>query len=192
MTDQDGNLAATAVMPATVLSDGTIVRGKIAGEYLVTDDCECHILASYKMANRYFDRDGLWDDERCMAAECVRPVKPRVRKMSRMQLMRVFHPEIAATLYRNRLDAAEVKANCDMLAVWRELGGEEPRFQGREKLQVKCLVHDDHNPSAIINVIKKDFHCYSCSAHHDVYSLVMEVLGCGFPEAVKYVNDQTL
>jgi hypothetical protein len=146
----------------------------------------------YRFSRGYYYADGggveLMDDWTVQIyQERERDWRSGRPRPSRRRLLAMFG--LAPPAPAGRLDAAEVKSSCDMQAVWRELGGEEPRRTGREKMQVKCLIHGERNPSAIINVKSKDFHCYSCSAHHDVFGLVMAVLGCPFRESVKFVND---
>lgn len=50
-----------------------------------------------------------------------------------------------------------------------------------------CPFHDDHNPSATVNVLTGGFRCYStaCGVHHDLLGFHQHITGKTFPEAVR-------
>jgi len=87
-------------------------------------------------------------------------------------------------------DAKEVKASCDVVAVYLALGGTPPRFPNRDKVAVRCLLHgEDRRPSATLYRDGAGYHCHNCHFGNDVFDLTQQVLGVSFSEAVKFVSD---
>ena len=56
--------------------------------------------------------------------------------------------------------------------------------KGREHLGL-CPFHSDRKPSLTVSDEKGFYHCFSCQAHGDVFSFVMETEGLSFPEALE-------
>lgn len=65
------------------------------------------------------------------------------------------------------------------------LGKQVPR--GRE-YAVLCPLHDDHDPSLWLNPDEDLWYCFPCGEGGDGIQLVMRVRGCGFMEAVRWIN----
>ena len=56
--------------------------------------------------------------------------------------------------------------------------------------KVRCIFHDDRNPSAQINLDTGHFRCFACSAPSgDSYDIIMEREGIGFNDARKWASD---
>jgi DNA primase len=53
---------------------------------------------------------------------------------------------------------------------------------------VLCPFHDDHDPSLLLNTDEDLWFCFPCGAGGDGIALVMRVRGCGFTEAVAWIN----
>ena len=51
-----------------------------------------------------------------------------------------------------------------------------------------CPLHNERTPSFFIDPKKQRFVCYGCGASGDVISLVQNLDGCGFTEAVKKLS----
>lgn len=52
-----------------------------------------------------------------------------------------------------------------------------------EQQNVLCIFHDEENPSLSINLKRGLYHCHTCGAKGDIYSLVMAQEHCSFTEA---------
>src|SRR5258708_9187351 len=50
-----------------------------------------------------------------------------------------------------------------------------------------CPFHGEKTPSFAVHPVKQIFHCFGCGKGGDVFSFVMEMEKCPFPEAVKVV-----
>ena len=57
--------------------------------------------------------------------------------------------------------------------------------------QCLCPFHDDHHPSMSLNVRRNTFRCFVCDAHGDVIDLTMRLLGMSFPEACRWLADES-
>src|SRR5215472_11764048 len=53
-----------------------------------------------------------------------------------------------------------------------------------------CPFHGEKTPSFAVHPVKQIFHCFGCGKGGDVFSFVMEVEKCPFPEAVKIVAEK--
>jgi len=53
-----------------------------------------------------------------------------------------------------------------------------------------CPFHGEKTPSFAVHPVKQIFHCFGCGKGGDVYSFVMEMEKCDFPEAVKVVAEK--
>lgn len=79
----------------------------------------------------------------------------------------------------------------DIVAVFEYNGGQMPHFIKDDGLKVSCPFHGrDTNPSAIINVNRQYFTCFTCDARGDSWSLIMEHEGLSFPEAMRFAVEQ--
>lgn len=86
------------------------------------------------------------------------------------------------------LDKEGIRDAADIIVVAEELG--IPISYNRRKPMILCPCHDDHNfGSCYIDPKKKTFHCYSCGAKGDVFSLAQHSLNVSFYEAEKFVAE---
>lgn len=86
------------------------------------------------------------------------------------------------------LDKEGIRDAADIIVVAEELG--IPISYNRRKPMILCPCHDDHNfGSCYIDPKKKTFHCYSCGAKGDVFSLAQHALNVSFYEAEKFVAE---
>ncbi len=53
-----------------------------------------------------------------------------------------------------------------------------------------CPFHGEKSPSFAVHPIKQIFHCFGCGKGGDVFSFVMEMEKCQFPEAVRLVAEK--
>src|ERR1700686_3320755 len=53
-----------------------------------------------------------------------------------------------------------------------------------------CPFHGEKTPSFAVHPVKQIFHCFGCGKGGDVFSFVMEMEKCPFPEAVKMVAEK--
>jgi DNA primase len=53
-----------------------------------------------------------------------------------------------------------------------------------------CPFHNEKTPSFYVSPTKHIFKCFGCGKAGDVFTFVMEIEGCPFPEAVKIVADK--
>ncbi len=53
-----------------------------------------------------------------------------------------------------------------------------------------CPFHHEKTPSFSVNPAKQFFKCFGCHKAGDVFTFVMEIEGCPFPEAIKIVADK--
>ena len=54
-----------------------------------------------------------------------------------------------------------------------------------------CPFHHEKTPSFNVNPARQIFKCFGCGKGGDVYTFVMEIEGCAFPEAVKTVAEKS-
>ena len=53
-----------------------------------------------------------------------------------------------------------------------------------------CPFHGEKTPSFAVHPVKQIFHCFGCGKGGDVFSFVMEMEKCQFPEAVRIVAEK--
>jgi DNA primase len=53
-----------------------------------------------------------------------------------------------------------------------------------------CPFHGEKSPSFAVHPVKQIFHCFGCGKGGDVFSFVMEMEKCQFPEAVRLVAEK--
>lgn len=58
---------------------------------------------------------------------------------------------------------------------------------GGNREQYQCPAHPDWNPSGVIYVKERQYHCFQCQAHGDCYDALMAFKGMTFIEAVDAV-----
>jgi len=64
---------------------------------------------------------------------------------------------------------------------------ENPIACGNSRHKVRCLFHDDKNPSMVIYPGDRGAYCFSCSTSSNAIDVVMKILGFGFVDAVRYI-----
>jgi hypothetical protein len=90
------------------------------------------------------------------------------------------------------IDWSEVKNRIDLGLIATALLGPSPGRRGaRGRLWWRCPFHDDKNPSFNVDPRKGTWNCFGCSEHGDAADLVMKRLGVPFPEAVRWLADQS-
>jgi len=55
-------------------------------------------------------------------------------------------------------------------------------------IKVRCVFHDDHNPSLTVNLIHGGYCCFSCGAKGDLLSFHMRRSNLNFVAAVKAIG----
>lgn len=60
---------------------------------------------------------------------------------------------------------------------------------GWSRRKIRCVVHDDRNPSMSVNLEIGKVHCWSCDAQGDGYDIIMKNEGIGFSEAKQWAAD---
>ena len=75
----------------------------------------------------------------------------------------------------------------DLAAVATGFLGPAPGRRGErgQRLWWLCPFHDDKNPSFVVDPVKQRWRCFGCGKDGDAATLVMELEGVPFPEAVK-------
>ena len=83
--------------------------------------------------------------------------------------------------------AEKVKTQADIVRVV----GEYVRLKkSGQNFTGLCPFHGEKTPSFAVHPVKQIFHCFGCGKGGDVFSFVMEVEKCPFPEAVKIVAEK--
>jgi len=54
-----------------------------------------------------------------------------------------------------------------------------------------CPFHGEKTPSFAVHPVKQIFHCFGCGKGGDVFTFVMEMEKCQFPEAVRVVAEKS-
>lgn len=85
-----------------------------------------------------------------------------------------------------RLDAKQVKIDVDPIKVF-EYYLPDMKKSG-SVYKAKCLWHNDSNPSFVVYQ-DGSAHCFVCGAHHDVFSVVMDLEKCDFATSVARVAE---
>jgi DNA primase len=70
----------------------------------------------------------------------------------------------------------------DLVLVLEEYGAQIPNKHGY--ISIRCILHDDTQASATVNVDKQRYHCFVCQFDGDVYAVVQHKEGLGFRDAV--------
>lgn len=87
---------------------------------------------------------------------------------------------------RRGVDKEEAKEHCDVVSLL-DRYGIKFRKMG-DSLTFCCPFHGDKNPSASFSVKKKKWFCHPEGRGGDVFSFVMEMENCSFPEAIDHVS----
>jgi len=79
----------------------------------------------------------------------------------------------------------------DLARILEHYGADVSRLSriGWSRHKVRCVVHDDHNPSMSVNLGTGKVHCWSCDMSGDGYDIIMRKEGLGFSEAKQWAAD---
>ena len=75
-----------------------------------------------------------------------------------------------------------VKDKPDLSAILEHYGAQIPNRYGY--ISMRCVLHDDTQASATVNIDKQRYHCFVCQFDGDVYSVVQFKEQIGFKDAV--------
>jgi DNA primase len=92
-----------------------------------------------------------------------------------------------------RIDWQAERDRIDLAAVVTGILGPSPGRRGERGrlLWWSCPFHSDANPSFSIEPGKPWWRCYGCGKHGDAATLVMELEGVGFPEAINRLTGRS-
>ncbi len=78
-----------------------------------------------------------------------------------------------------------VKAQADIVRIV----GEHVRLRkaGAQNWSGLCPFHSEKSGSFSVHAVRQFFHCFGCGASGDVFTFIMRIEGCSFPEAVRAV-----
>lgn len=87
------------------------------------------------------------------------------------------------------IDVAELKDELPVTEVLEHYGWvDDTTGRGWNDYQrTLCPFHDDHEPSATVNVSTNRFHCFTCGTSGDVIDIVMIEENMDFKEAVNWL-----
>src|SRR5438477_3116400 len=95
----------------------------------------------------------------------------------------------------DRIDWYTIRDRMDLAKVASALFGPAPGRRGERgrRLWWRCPLgtHEDGNPSFAVDSGRPWWRCYGCCEHGDAAALVMKVRGLTFPEAVRWLAEQT-
>src|SRR5690349_12719317 len=79
----------------------------------------------------------------------------------------------------------------DLARILEYYGADTSRLSevGWSRRKIRCVVHDDRNPSMSVNLEEGKVHCWSCPARGDGYDIIMMKEGVGFSEAKRWAAD---
>lgn len=86
-----------------------------------------------------------------------------------------FYPEAIINDIRDNLDIVEIVSQYVSLK------------KGGENYKGLCPFHSEKTPSFIVSSKKQIFHCFGCHMGGNIYSFVMKMEGCSFPQAVRFL-----
>lgn len=73
--------------------------------------------------------------------------------------------------YRSNDLIEQIKANNNILHVFNVYKSGNPIDESYPYHTVRCVFHDDHNPSMSLDAIRQKYNCFACGAHGDVINL---------------------
>lgn len=80
----------------------------------------------------------------------------------------------------------KVKSLVDIVDLLEEYGFDIP--SGKNRPKVRCVFHNDRNPSAQVDLSKQRFKCYVCDVQGDIVDIVMTVERLDFREALEWLE----
>jgi DNA primase len=67
---------------------------------------------------------------------------------------------------------------------------DEGSIRSAGQTKIRCPFHDDHNPSAVVNMTTERFRCFACDAPSgDSVDVIEGREGIGFSDAIKWAED---
>ena len=81
------------------------------------------------------------------------------------------------------------KPKADIVNIFQKLTGDTKLKISGKSTMVRCCFHKEDTPSLALYPSTSSYYCFGCCRHGDIFQLVEEVLGCGFKEALKFVED---
>lgn len=63
----------------------------------------------------------------------------------------------------------------------------DEKLRGRRREKIKCIFHDDREPSCILYTDQNTFNCFVCNANGDVISWIMKKNNLKFIETIRYL-----
>lgn len=111
--------------------------------------------------------------------QVINPLEKKIHDM-RLEIEQYNEPKVIKEIISQEDIARAHEADCkDFVEVKKRAGNISKAI---------CPFHEDTNPSLCLYQGEKGFHCFSCGAHGDAIALVQFLKGCGFVEAVKFIN----
>lgn len=83
----------------------------------------------------------------------------------------------------------ELKSRIPLKDVFQVLGIQAGRHQGGKEQKYFCFAHSESKPSLSV-FDDNHYYCYSCNKHGDIFSIVMEINHCTFPESIDWLCNQ--
>jgi CHC2 zinc finger len=100
---------------------------------------------------------------------------------------------LETTATGSRLDWSDVRDRVDLGIIATALLGVSPGRRGERgrRRWWACPFHQDSNPSFCVTPGTPWWRCYGCGEHGDAAALVMRLQGVTFPEAVRWLAEQS-
>lgn len=94
---------------------------------------------------------------------------------------------MSGDLRSGQVDWKAARERIDLASVATGLLGPAPgrHGEGRQRLWWRCPFHHDRNPSLLVDPVKRRWRCFGCGKEGDAATLVMELEGVSFPEALR-------
>ena len=99
-----------------------------------------------------------------------------------------------ASTPNDRVDWSNVRDRIDLVAVATALLGPAPGRRGErsaQRLWWPCPFHEDSNPSFCVTPGNPGWKCFGCGEYGDAAALVIRLRGVAFPEAVRWLAEQS-
>ena len=86
---------------------------------------------------------------------------------------------------------AKIKSETDIVALIESYGTKLKPRGGSGELIGLCPIHDDHDPSLVVNRVKNVWNCLgACGRGGDVFEWVMHAEKCSFRHAVELLKER--
>jgi hypothetical protein len=103
----------------------------------------------------------------------------------RLRGRRRFHPR------DERIDWSSLRDRIDLVDVAAQLLGDAQKGDGTGRQWWPCPFHPDRNPSFCVTPGRSSWKCSGCGARGDAAELVMKLNGVPFPEAIRFLAEQS-